>query len=184
MLGLGAIGQFAIGEIGTEASIAWLRPLGDIGRRRPSVAARSQFLAYQADPLTVTPFGWYAPLSEPNKARLTIRERQSVAYQANPLTVTPFAWFAWLSQPTPPRRIVPQQSYAGPAQLRPTPTSFAVLNALETPDVFLGGGTVWSAIQSGEIGVNFVTAPAGEVGLSGANTASPIGSASVSISII
>lgn len=173
------------------APTGWFNWLSDPVRTKPGIAtSRQQFLAYQANPTTVTPFAWFAPLSDPVRVKPGLRPglQQFFAADTTPIPVTRLiGWFASLSIPVrikPGLRAALQQFLAHPPQLRPTPTSFAVLNATETKDVFLAGVTDWNAIASGEAGVVIITAPGSEAGIAQANTAPPIASAAVSIIIV
>ncbi len=106
MLGLGAIGQFAIGEQSLTTATAevitvdkWFQPLSEPPRFKPGLKAGSQqALAYVSNPLTVTPFAWFMPLSEPPRFRRFAPSRQQIGIN-DPLPFVSFSWFQPLSDP-------------------------------------------------------------------------------------
>lgn len=175
----------------TVTPFAWFAPLRDPVRIRLGLTApRQQYLGYVPNPTTVTPFAWFAPLSLPVRVKPGLRAGLQQFFTAD-TSVIPVSkligWFGNLSDPVRIRlglKAALQQFLAWPSQLRPTPTSFAVLDALEAPDVFFGGVMEWNAVDTGEAGVVIITAPGGEAGIAPANTASPIASAAVSIVIV
>lgn len=175
-------------------SFGWMEELSkpQTLNKRALGASSQQFLAYQANPTTVTPFAWFASLSEPVRVRPALKTslQQSFTADTTPIPITKVMnWFGNLSEPVRPKiglaaRL--QQFFTAPPQLRPTPATSGVMNALETHDVFLGGATLWNAIQSGEVGVIVNNFTGGEIGISVPSADSPTGGvagARVAISI-
>jgi hypothetical protein len=144
----------------TVTPFAWFAPLTEPVRiKRALKTGLQQAFAYQANPTTVTPFAWFAPLSLPVRVKPGLKPGLQQFYTADTAAIpvsrlvqwmTPFGLPVW---PKKGLRKELQPVLAWPPQLRPTPATSGVMNALETPDVFLGGATVWNAVQSGEIGV-------------------------------
>lgn len=107
MLGLGTIGQFTVGQVGTgTAEIIsvdkWFVSLSEPKRFRAGLGSPSQqFTAYTPNPTTVTPFSWFAPLSElvvKNKIGLRTGSQQTIAFQH------PFVSFSWMQGLSEPKR--------------------------------------------------------------------------------
>lgn len=193
MLGHGATGQFAIGQVSAAETITpdkWYIALSEpprfLPRLRPGL---QQFLAF--DPQPFVPFGWFSGLSIPSvRTRRGLPAALQQAFAAD-TTVIPTSklieWFAPLSEPV--RKLsgllaALQQFFTAPSQLRPNPTTTAVLDALETKDVFLAGVSVFNAPASAEIGVVDTTFFAAEIGVIQTSTTGTITSVSISISII
>jgi hypothetical protein len=161
MFGFGAIGQFAIGEVGfpgeTVTVDKWFQALSEPVRfPRGLKAAQQPFFFF--DPQPFVPFSWFEALSEPPRfpRRLPASEQQFQAYSPNPLTIIPFNWFEALSEP--PRFPVGlkaslKQFLAHPPQLRPIPGTSARMAAIDTKDLFLGGARVFLRVDNAEIGV-------------------------------
>jgi hypothetical protein len=126
---------------------------------------------------------WFTALSEPPRFKIGLKPPEQ-QFGAADTTVIPISklspWFTALSEP-PRFRIglkPPEQQFiAWPPQLRPTPTSFVVLNALETKDGFLGALMEWAQVTSGEVGVVLANTPTAEIGAG----VEPISGAQVSI---
>jgi len=144
----------------TVTPFAWFAPLTEPVRIKPALkTGLQQAFAYQANPTTVTPFAWFAPLSLPVRVKPGLKPGLQQFYTADtsPIPVSRLVqWMSPFGLPVWPKkglRAELQTVLAWPPQLRPTPVVSGVMNALETPDVFLGGATVWNAVQSGEIGV-------------------------------
>ncbi len=139
MLGFGAIGQYAIGELaaGVVEAITvdkWFKSFADPVRFPPALpTSAQQFAAFNPQPFVS--FGWFENLSEPVRfpPRLQEAAQQVVAFYSQP--VVSFAWFANLSEPV---RLVPrlpddkQQFFA--YQANPTTvTPFAWFAELSKP---------------------------------------------------
>ena len=173
-LGLAAAKQqfAALAPTPPLVSFSWFEPLAEPVRVRPrSPAALYPNFFWQPAPSPFVATGWFEALSEPARTLPGLRpsQQQFLAYQSNPVTVTPFAWFAPLAEPV--RSLLglkagEQQFFAAPSQLRPTPTTTGVWLSLETPDVFLGGASVWNRITSGEMGIVPAKGPQAETGVS------------------
>jgi hypothetical protein len=186
MLGFGATGQFAIGEVNTNEPVTldkWFAPLSEPPRRLPGLLpSMMQFSAF--DPQPFVPFSWFEPLSEPARTlpRLLPGEVQFAAL-ADPFPFVSFSWFEALSEPvrTLPGLLPGQQQFeARPPQLRPTPQVTGKVAAVETKDVFLAGILEWSRITSAEVGVIESNFSGAQIG----TAVAPITSAQVSIRII
>lgn len=173
MLGHGAIGQFAIGQVGAATEVVtldkWFMALSQPSRQpiglRPSM---QQFAAFNPQPFV--PFSWFEPLSEPARSlpRSPAAESQFSAFHPAPSPFVATGWFMALSEPSRrPIGLNParQQAWAGPPQLRPTPTTTVVMNAAEQFDIFLGGASTFSAPGSGEIGVQISPPTMSEIGV-------------------
>ena len=107
MLGLGTIGQFTIGQVGRGTAEVvsvdkWFVSLSEPKRFRAGLGSPSQqFTAYTSNPTTVTPFAWFAPLSElvvKNKIGLRTGSQQALAFQH------PFVSFSWMQGLSEPKR--------------------------------------------------------------------------------
>lgn len=168
----------------------FFQPFSEPARTRPRLReGAQQFLAYGSQRPLVS-FGWFGNLSDPVRIKPGLRAslQQTFAIDTAVIPVTKLInWFGNLSDPVrvkPGLKAALQQFYTGPPQLRPNPAISGVMNALETPDVFLGGVTVWNAINSGEIGMTVILAPGGEAGISSNDGKPPVASASVAIVIL
>jgi hypothetical protein len=98
----------------------------------------------------------WAPIDKPVRVpvRLMPSEQQFAAFYPTP--VVPFSWFEPLSEPVRvPARLMPseQQFSAAPPRLLPNPNITGTLAAIETKDLFPGGGMRFNAPRSGEVGV-------------------------------
>ena len=172
MLGFGPIGQFAIGEVGASAETVlldkWFQRLSEPVRFLPGLRPAAQQFAALADPFPFVSFGWFESLSEPVRAlpRSPAALSQFAAFNAQPFV--PFGWFEELTIPAvrtlPGLKPALQQFEARPPQLRPTPTTFVALNALETKDVFLAALLSWIRATSAEIGIELANTPTAEIG--------------------
>lgn len=147
-----------------------------------------QFLAYQDNPTTVTPFAWYANLSDPVRIKPGLKASQQQFFTGD-TDVIPISrlihWYANLSDPVrtkPGLKAALQQFLASPSRLIPTPTSFGILDAIETKDTFLAGAMLWNRATNTEIGVINTTPQPAEIGLYQA--APTAGTITVRISII
>jgi hypothetical protein len=167
----------------------WYANLSIPVRVRPRLReGLQQFLAYQDNPTTVTPFAWYANLSDPVRIKPGLRTSLQQFFTGD-TSVIPIerliAWFDWLSDPVrikPGLRASLQQFLAAPPRVLPTPTSFGILDALETKDTFLAGAVIWNRATDAEIGVINTTPQPAEIGLY--QTAPAAGTITVRISII
>lgn len=130
MLGFGATGQFAIGEVGITGTGAetitpdkWYQALSEPVRFKPGVkASAQQFTAFFPNPLVS--FGWFEGLSEPVRFKpgLSARLQQALAFYPQPFVS--FGWFAELSKPQSltKRGLLPgQQQFLA---LQPAPSPF------------------------------------------------------------
>lgn len=165
---------------------SWFVPLSEPVRVKPGLhASLQQTIAF--NPVPVVSFGWFESLSEPVRLKPRLREGAQQALALHPNPVVSFGWMENLSEPVrlkPGLRASLQQAYTSPPQLRPNPATSGILNALETPDVFLAGATVWNAIQAGEIGV-IELKPKDEVSISmTTTTTAAIAGAKVAITIL
>lgn len=104
MLGFGATGQFAIGEVGagTVEFIGpdkWLEAFSEPLRFRSGLGALEQQATANFPIQTI--ISWYDWLGEPVRLPRGIAPQlqQFSAYQTDILTVRPFAWYANLTEP-------------------------------------------------------------------------------------
>jgi hypothetical protein len=156
--------------IPTSKLIEWFQALSEPPRfPRALPPGEHQFTAL--NPLPRVSFGWYEGLSEPVHFPPALRAALQQFYAAD-TTVIPttklMEWFAGLSEPVrfkPALLAALQQFLAHPPQIRPTPTTTATLNALETKDTMLAGARVYNAVLSGEVGVYEAKSPPGEIGI-------------------
>lgn len=168
-------------------SFSWFQQLSIPSKRTLPGPSPSQqlFLAFHPAPSPFVATGWFEALSEPVRFLPGLKppQQQFLAYRDNPTTVTPFAWFAPLGEPMrflPGLKAARQQFLAAPSQLRPNPRTSGILNALETKDTMVAGGSIWNRVTSGEIGIIENAQATAEIGVS----ANRITSARISISII
>ena len=172
----------------TVTPFAWYANLSEPVRlKRGLLASEQSYFAYSPNPTTITPFAWYANLSEPVRLKPGLAAPLQQFFTTD-TSVIPLSklmeWFAGLSEPV---RLKPglaaslQQFLAWPSQLRPTPTTFGVLKALETKDVLLAGVMEWNTVTSAEIGVIEANFTGAEIGVS---RVPAITSARIGISII
>jgi hypothetical protein len=118
----------------------WYNWLSEPVRLKPGLRPElQQFLAYQANPTTVTPFAWYASLSEPVRQKIGLKAfLQQFETQAPQFIPAPAAliegWFNWLSEPV---RLKPgllaalQQYLAYHPRLLPNPNVTVNINMIE-----------------------------------------------------
>jgi hypothetical protein len=78
----------------------------------PGFGAIGQYAIGEAQQITVTPTGWYAPLSEPVRQRPAIHPSRVQFFAFDPVPVVPFSWFEALSEPQ-------RQKPRSPAALSP-----------------------------------------------------------------
>lgn len=106
MLGHGATGQFAIGQVatgGTAETIApdkWYAALSEPVRKKLGlIAGVQQFVAFAPNP--VVSFSWFGGLAEPIRTipRAVAGERQFLALYPTPSPFVATGWFAPLSEP-------------------------------------------------------------------------------------
>lgn len=71
MLGLGATGQFAIGQVDFGFIIDWYKPLSEPPRSRRLFPCTYQFSAFH--PAPVVSFSWFEALSEPPRLPVGLR---------------------------------------------------------------------------------------------------------------
>lgn len=227
MLGHGATGQFAIGEVGTGTaefigpdkymralsepvrflqglkpseqqfqafnpqpfvSFSWFEALAEPPRALPrSPAALYPNFFFQPAPSPFVATGWFMALSEPARTRPgLLPPRQS--FFTNDTSVIPLThglipWYAPLTEPVRFRSglaAARQQFLAAPSQLRPNPATSGIINATETKDTMVAGGSIFNRVTSGEIGVIENSFSGAEIGVSIA----AITSARISVRII
>jgi hypothetical protein len=147
-----------------------MQQLSEPPRAPPRNPAALAPLVAAPDPLPRVSFGWFEPLPEPivkTLPGLKPGEQQFIVWQPAPSPFVATGWFTPLNEPV---RFLPglkpgeQQDLAAPTQLRPTPTSFVILNATETRDSFLGALMEWARVTSGEVGVIVNFTPTAEIG--------------------
>jgi hypothetical protein len=169
MFGFGAFGQLVFGQFpAPESPLSWFAELSTPPvMKKPGLnAAKHQFLAF--DPNPIVPFGWFENLSEPVRIKPGIRPelQQFFAGDTDVIPVSRVYWFTPLSEPVrvkPGLKAALQQFLAAPARLLPTPTSFGILDALETKDTFLAGALIWNRATDAEIGVINTTPQPAEI---------------------
>ena len=105
MLGLGAIGQFAIGEqtSGNAEVITvdkWYIALSEPVRKKPGMSAPSQPFTFLF-PLPIISFGWFGALSEPKRDKPInpASYRQDFWMHQTPSPFVATGWLNWLSEP-------------------------------------------------------------------------------------
>jgi hypothetical protein len=187
MLGFGATGQFAIGEVGVSTETVsvdkWYVQLSEPVRFRLGLKPAAQQFAALSDPFPFVPFSWFNELVIPairTRPGLRPGAQQFIALQPAPSPFVATGWFEALSEPARFRQgLRPpwQQFAAAPTQLRPNPAISAALNALETKDVFLGALLEFIRATSGEVGISLANSPPAEIGAGVA----PISGAQVAI---
>lgn len=142
MLGHGATGQFAIGEIqtgGTAETITsdkWYAALSEPVRFRPGLNASQQQFSALADPFPFVSFSWFNELAIPpvrTRPGLLPSQQQFIALQPAPSPFVATGWYVALSEPArflPGLRPGQQQFFAyAPDQLTVVPHSwFAALS--------------------------------------------------------
>jgi hypothetical protein len=140
------------------------------------------------NPLPRVSFGWFGNLSDPVRIKPGLKAALQRPFTTD-TDVIPVSkliqWYANLSEPVrikPGLKSALQQFLASPSRLIPTPTSFGVLDALETKDTFLAGAMLWNRPTNAEIGVINTTPQPAEIGLY--QTAPTAGTITVRISII
>ena len=144
MLGLGATGQFAIGEVDTGVAAGaefigpdkYMQRLSEPVRFLPAVrASAQQFLAFNPQP--VVSFSWFAPLSEPvrQRPRSPAALYPSFFFQPAPSPFVATGWFAPLSEPvrTKPALRAAQQPFTAYVPNPTTVTPFAWFAPLSEP---------------------------------------------------
>lgn len=167
---------------------AWFRLLDEPVRKRArSPAALSPAFLYQPMPSPFVASGWFSPLSDPvrKKPRSPAALFPHFFYQPGPSPFVASGWFSPLSEPArikPGLKAALQQFLASPSRLIPTPTSFGVMSALETKDIFLAGAMLWNRATDAEIGVINTTPQPAEIAIY--PTAPATGTITVRISII
>src|SRR5882724_10031130 len=109
MPGFGAIGEFAIGEVGqataeTILTDKWFVQLSEPVRFLSGTSAARQQFGALADPFPFVPFGWFEELNVPPvRTRPGLRPglQQFIAWQPAP---SPFVATGWLTPLNEPRR--------------------------------------------------------------------------------
>lgn len=108
MLGHGATGQFAIGEVGASAGAEfigpdkWLQAFRDPVRFKRGLRASQQQFSSLPDPFPFVSFSWFEELSKPSvlkKNGLRSSQQQFLAFQPAPSPFVATGWFAPLSEP-------------------------------------------------------------------------------------
>jgi len=144
VLGLGATGQFAIGEVDTGAAAGaefigpdkYMQRLSEPVRFLPAVrASAQQALAFNPQP--VVSFSWFAPLSEPvrQRPRSPAALYPSFFYQPAPSPFVATGWFTPLSEPvrSKPALRTALQSFIAYVPNPATVTPFAWFRPLSEP---------------------------------------------------
>jgi hypothetical protein len=160
MPGFGAIGRFPIAVVVQPAAAEFIDPgkymqaLSEPQRRKAGLLAAAQSFFFM-DPQPFVPFDWREPLSEPQrqKPRSPAALAPAFFFEPAPSPFVATGWFSALSEPQRPikMRTALYPAWTGPTQLRPTPTIFAVMNAIEQFDTFLAGATEFSAVDGAEV---------------------------------
>lgn len=169
MLGLGTIGEFAIGQAGNvTAEIVtldkWFAALSEPRVKTMRGLLPSQQQAFIALPAVnpIVSFSWFLGLSEPRvKVKTGIKPSQQQFLMWAPLPdlalKPPFGWFSALSEPSikTKRGLRPslQQFFAMPPRLLPTPTITGTLRGVESGDTALFGITMFGRPVNAMIGV-------------------------------
>ena len=153
-------------------SFGWMEPLTEPTRKKRGTPPQVQpFFAMQPAPSPFVATGWYAPLSTP----VRVKPRSPAAlspfafWQPAPSPFVATGWFAPMSEPLHAKaglHAARQQFLAAPSRLLPTPTSFGVLDATETPDTMLAGAMLFNRPTDAEIGVINTTPQPAEIGVS------------------
>jgi hypothetical protein len=116
MLGFGAIGQFAIGQVGAAAGAEtitpdkWFAALSEPVRFRPGLAAGRQQFSALADPYPFVSFSWFTELSKPaslTRPGLPPSQQQFTALYPMPSPFVATGWFAPLSEPVRSKPALP-----------------------------------------------------------------------------
>jgi len=186
---LAASGQFRDVFFAIPFQPSWFEALSEpVRAKRRSPAALSPFAFWQPAPSPFVATGWYANLSEPVRIKRGLRPSLQRPFTGD-TDVIPISklinWYANLSEPVRTKsglKAALQQFLASPSRLLPTPTSFGVLDAIETKDTFLAGAMVWNRATDAEIGVINTTPQPAEIGLY--QSAPTAGTITVRISII
>lgn len=146
MLGHGATGQFAIGEVGTTTAEIitpdkWYVALSEPVRFKRGLEARYQaFAAFHPNP--IIDISWFANLSEP------VRQKKGLRAQLHPFetkaNITPLVSFGWMSALSEPKRfkrgIRPDlQQFTAYVPNQTTITPFSWFSSLSEPKRFKRG---------------------------------------------
>lgn len=107
MLGFGATGQFAIGQVGIGAAEnitpdKWYIALSEPVRFRQGLRAGQQQFSALSDPFPFVSFSWFEELSKPpvlTKPGLRPSQQQFLAFHPAPSPFVATGWFAPLSEP-------------------------------------------------------------------------------------
>lgn len=157
MLGFDAVGRLALGQLpqATPPLFSWFAPLSEPVRVRPGLApAQQQFSAFNPQPFV--PFSWFEPLAEPVRKLPALNAAQVPFTTFNPQPFVPHDWYVPLSEPVRKRQgldAARQQFLAAPSRLLPNPNVTGTLSAVESGDLFTGGGREWNRVVSGETGI-------------------------------
>lgn len=151
MLGFGAIGQFAIGEVGAAAGAEtitadkWFAALSEPPRKRPGLKASEQQFSALSDPFPFVPIDWLVELVKPASLKrpgLLPGEQQFLAWQPMPSPFVETGWFAPLAEPVRFRRgtTPSRQLFAtGDTTVIPTTKIMPWFQALSEPPRFRSG---------------------------------------------
>jgi len=152
MLGFGATGQFAIGQVDTGGAAGaefigpdkYMQRLGEPVRARPrSPAAMSPF--FFMDPQPFVSFSWFDGLAEPVRRRPRSPAAMAPVHFMQPTPVVSFSWFDALAEPV--RRRPALKAGENPSFFwQPTPSPFAAsgwFSALSEPVRFKIGLKPW-----------------------------------------
>ena len=145
MLGFGAVGRFALGQLPTAQSqvlFSWFAPLSEpVRQKRGLLAAEQQFSALAPNP--VVSFSWFDALSEPQRQRPRSAASLYPAFffQPAPSPFVATGWFSALSEPVRYRAGLrpAAQQFTAYISNPTTVTPFAWFAALSEPVRFLKG---------------------------------------------
>lgn len=107
MLGHGAIGQFAIGQVGAGSvefisADKWFEYLSDPVRVKLGLWAGNQQFAFFPDPFPFVTFSYFAELSKPSvlsKRGLATQQQPYFTFHPAPSPFVAYGWRQWLSEP-------------------------------------------------------------------------------------
>lgn len=151
MLGFGATGEFAIGQVGAAAGAEvitpdkWLMALSEPVRFKNGVRASQQQFAAFPSPFPFVSFGWYAELSKParpTRPSLNASEVPFFFFQPMPSPFVATGWFEPLAEPVRQRRGLPMslyQFYAADPTVIPTTKVMPWFSSLSEPVRFKVG---------------------------------------------
>jgi hypothetical protein len=125
--------------------------------------------AFAFEPNPVVSFGWFDNLSDPVRIKPGLKAALQRPFTTDTDVIPTARLLQWYANFSEPVRIKPglkaslQQFLAAPSRLIPTPTSFGILDAIETKDTMLAGTMVWNRATDTEIGVINTTPQPAEI---------------------